>query len=206
LRRSVLMATTVALVGGIAQSAHAAAPANPPRPAAQLSSFEGGTFAVLAKAAVKPVPKFVQRLAKTRFGTRYGVNPALARLAVAPDSDAAHPWYVVPGATGLCLIAKTGYTCQTDAGAAAGKLWLQLIPPYGNDPSSPLPPPEVGIQSRVVGVTPRGVTGITAATKSGAVVTGLVAGGMYAISGLDMTTLQLVRSPLGVPVFSGTGT
>jgi hypothetical protein len=198
-RRFALM-MTIGILGGMVLAAGAYAKARPPE---RVSSFQRGTFAVMGQPAVRSVPSNLRSLARTQgFGARFGINPALARVAGAPDRQADR-WYVVPSATGLCLITGLGGTCQTDAAAARGKLWVQLIPPYGHDPASPLPPAGVSIESRVVGVVPLGTTGVTATTKSGETVTGVIAGGLFAVSGSNLAALQFVRASLVAPVYSG---
>jgi hypothetical protein len=199
-RRFALLMMTIGMLGGVASMARADEKARPPE---RVSSFQRGTFAVMRTPAIRSVPTNLKRLAVSPgFGARFGINPALARVAVAPDRHADR-WYVVPSATGLCLVSGYGGTCQTDAAAARGKLWVQAIPSYGHDPASPLPPAGISIESRVVGVVSLGTTAVTASTKSGETVTGAIAGGLFAISGSDITALQLVRAPLVVPVFSG---
>jgi hypothetical protein len=124
-------------------------------------------------------------------------------MVLAPDGTSRQKWYIIPARKGVCLLRLGAAGCVPFDAALRGRLLLQLIKPYGNSPDSPLPPAGVPMSSRVVGVAPLGTTGVTASTKSGQTIIGSLRGGMFAISGADMTGISLTRDPLAVPVLSG---
>jgi hypothetical protein len=130
----------------------------------------------------------------------FAPNPALTRALVVPGQDAAHPWFVTVGINSLCLISGGVGTCNSEAHALAGNLWLQLIKPFGNSPDSPLPPAGTPTPSTIVGLAPEGTVGVMATTKAGETPAAALANGMFSITATDITGLQFQRRPIAVPI------
>lgn len=169
---------------------------------ARFTAFERAAFPALAGRAASDLPGQVQRFGTRGLGRVHGANPREARAVLAPDGSAHQMWYILPARGGMCLLRLGAAVCGPAKGALLGSLFLQAIQPYGNSPESPLPPQGAPVTSRIVGIAPRGTTGVTATTKSGQTIAGVVRRGMYAVSGADITSVVLTRDPLVVPVFS----
>lgn len=170
--------------------------------AASFTAFENAALPATAGPVARSLPRQIQRFGRSPIGLRWGANPNEARRVIAPDGSAHQPWYLVPGRRGICLLRMGAGTCQTFAQALRGKLWLQALQTSSTSAASPLAPGSP-VVSRVVGVAPYDAVSISAATKTGAAIAGLVKNGMFAISGADMTSFTLARDPLQAPVFSG---
>ncbi|WP_324903935.1 hypothetical protein [Baekduia sp.] len=183
-----------------------AAPTFAAQAPATFTPFERAALPALAAPAANPstLPKQIREFGKRPgMGLWLGANSREARTVLAPDGTNHQKWYIIPARGKICLLRLGAAGCVSFAAALEGRLYLQFIKPYGNSPESPLPPAGVPMPSRVVGVAPRGITGVTASTRSGQTITGAVRDGMFAISGADMTGIVLTRDPLAVPVFSG---
>jgi hypothetical protein len=173
------------------------------RPPTRVSARQLQMFPVLARPPAKKLPRnLVRQLTSgVSFLGRVAPNPELARALTAPGTAEPHDWYLIPGRGWLCLFTKTGVGgCVTDAQAAAGQSWLQLVPPVGHDPRSPLPPVGTPVTSTIYGVRPPGITSVTATTSSGSVVTGALSPFMYSIQGTDLQTLHFVGATFDVPL------
>jgi hypothetical protein len=171
-------------------------------PAASFTAFERAALPATAGPVAKSLPGQIERFDRSFLGLRWGANPSEARRVIAPDGSAHQPWYVVPARRGICLLRMGAGTCQPFAQALRGNLYLQALQTSSSSPTTPLTP-GTPVVSRVVGVAPYGTIGISAPTKSGAVINGLVKKGMFAISGADMTNFTLAREALVGPIFSG---
>lgn len=188
--------TVCCLVG--AASADAAS-----RPPTRVSAQQLRTFPVLARPPAKNLPRVLVRVLTSGPGfiERAAPNPKLARPLTAPGIAQPHDWYLIPGRGAVCLFTKAGNgTCTTDAHAAEGQTWLQLIKPVGHDPSNPLPPAGTPVSSTIYGVRPPGITSVTATTSSGAGVTGALSPFMYSIQGVGLQTLHFAGPTFDVPL------
>jgi hypothetical protein len=181
------------LVG--ASSAQAAS-----RTPTRVSARQLQTFPVLARPPVKKLPRILVRQLTSGIGflNRVAPNPKLARALTAPGTAEPHDFYLIPGRGWVCLFTKHGGGCVTDAQAAAGQGWLELVDPVGHDPRSPLPPVGTPVTSTIYGVRPPGITSVTATTSSGSVVTGALSPFMYAIQGVDLKALHFVGATFDV--------
>jgi hypothetical protein len=198
MKRSISLAAAAALASclGAAPSAAAA------RPAATFTALERAAFPAVHGPAAKALPKQIRNWDRKPIGVKYGANPLAARAVMAPDGSAHQMWYIIPARRGICLARLGAGTCQTFAGALAGHLWMQAIQPSNTSTTTPAPE-GLPVLSRVVGLTPVGVTGVTATTKSGTTVSAVIRNGMFALSGSDMTSVAMSREPLTSPLFSG---
>jgi hypothetical protein len=163
------------------------------RPPTRVSAQQLETFPVLARPPAKKLPPKLVRQLTTAVGVvgRAAPNPKLARALTAPGAVQPHDWYLIPGRGWLCLFAKAGVgTCATDAQAAAGQGWLQLVKPVGHDPGNPLPPAGTPVTSTIYGLRPPGIASITATTSSGSAVAGVLSPFMYRIDGVGLQTLH----------------
>lgn len=192
----VAAASVLLLLSSLGGNAHGAAPA------ARFTAFERAALPAVSGPVAKSLPKQVQSFEKSPIGLRWGMNLSEARAVTAPDGSGHQTWYVVPARRGICLLQLGVAGCQTPALALRGNLYLQLVQPSSNSPASPVTP-GAPVLSRVVGIAPYGTTGVTAATKTGAAITGVLKDGVFAISGADMTNFTLTRPPLVGPLFSG---
>jgi hypothetical protein len=187
-------------------AASTTAPVEAAHTPATFTPFERAALPALAAPATDPaaLPKQIREFGKRPgMGLRWGANSKETRTVLAPDGTSRQKWYIIPARRGMCLLRMGAAGCVPFDAALQGRLYLQLIKPYGNSPESPLPPAGVPMPSRVVGVAPLGTTGVTASTKSGQTITGALRDGMFAISGADMTGVLLSRDPLAVPVVGG---
>lgn len=106
---------------------------------------------------------------------RFGGNPSQARRV--GESDGA-PLWLVPGATGSCLLESDGGSvCGTNTDAEFTGLQLARVPVNGGPPT-------------VIGVLPDGATVSTTATN-GTVHEAPVAGAVYTIAGTDATKFTI---------------
>jgi hypothetical protein len=190
----VAAASALLLMSSLGSTAYAAAPA------AKFTAFERAALPAVSGPAAKSLPRQVQRFGKSPIGLRWGANPSEARAVTAPDGH--QTWYVVPARRGICLVQLGTGGCQPPALVLKGNLYLQLVQPSSDSPASPLAP-GAPVISRVVGLAPYGTTGVTAQTKTGTAITGVLKNGVFAISGADMTSFTLTRPPLVGPLFSG---
>jgi hypothetical protein len=172
------------------------------RPPTRVSARQLQIFPVLGRPPVKELPRRLVRQLTSSVGLLGTVapNPKLARALTAPGTSQPHDFYLIPGRGWLCLFTKSGGGCVTDAQAAAGQAWLQLVPPVGHDPRSPLPPVGTPVSSTIYGVRPPGITSVTATTSSGSVVAGALSPFMYSIEGADLQALHFVGATFDVPL------
>jgi hypothetical protein len=179
------------LVTALATSVADARP-SAPKPPTTISAERAALIPALREPASASVPHLASVIADyPEIRARYALNPALTRSLPVPGSISSSRWYVVPGRGALCLL-HGAFTCQSDAGVRAGRLWLEAVKPVG---LAPVPPPGSPVPSTIVGVAPEGIVGVSAVTLSGDTPSGSVAHGLFAIRGTDITGLQLLRGP-----------
>lgn len=113
-------------------------------------------------------------------GGQFAVNPSQARRVGESNGE---PLWLVPGATGSCLLdSDGGAVCATNTVVETRGLMLAKVPVDGGPPT-------------VIGVLPDGATASATATD-GTVHQAAVAGSTYTIAGADATKLT-IRSSAG---------
>jgi hypothetical protein len=158
-------------------------------------------FALFSSPPEASIPGTVARTATAGAFRSWGLAPALTRrVSVGPDV-----FYVMPGREGLCLIiADVGSTCgQTDRVVANG-ISVSLVP----QTLQPVDPAKGGSGTgpgtvRRLGLAPNGVTGITAVTASGRLVTARQSGNAFVIRTEDESTVgaAIGVGPNGQPFY-----
>jgi hypothetical protein len=157
----------------------------------EVSPDQAAAFAALRQPAALDVPDAVREWATKEPRRQLGLNPALVRTLAPPSGSTADPWYLIPGNGMLCLYGDSAATCQTTEQAASHGLSLQFIPPYGNSPTTPLPPQGVPVESTFVGIVPDSVTSVRAVTNDGGESAQPAANGMFKIAATDVQELSL---------------
>lgn len=197
--------TRVALVlVAVAGSAVTASPAlgarASERPVRAVPKDLATAFPVLRRPAVTKVPARFEAMATSPAGTRLGIDASLTRLVAVPGI--ADPWYLIPGRRGVCFRNATTGTCMPTKQALAGGLLIESIRslPGAGAHDSPLPSdhglPET---STITGIAPNQFDRVTATTRSGATVVARTSRhGAYRVTGTDILTLEMTRTPIEV--------
>jgi hypothetical protein len=168
------VALTFATAGGAAvrpSSSTRSGPLHGRVPAAQVA-----IFSVLKHPAVKHLPKRVSRaLALNRAVRQLGIDLTQARRV----GTASKPFYLLPGARGICLVLADGSSACTGnlASVASDGLAVDVANPTTNSDGTVDPTGDI----TALGLAADGFTAATVTTDSGATATGAITSNSYVI-------------------------
>jgi hypothetical protein len=173
-----LFRMTLGLVVGALCVLPAAAAAKTAAPSAAVAhTAQVASLPALKGAPATSLPKAVTDWAKGSFARKSGVDVSQARRLAAPGGGF---WVVVPGDGEVCLFIESegAASCSKAADAAAGRLYVALLPPPISDGKGGVIQPADG-RATYLGVAPAHVSTATAKLSSSTADADVNANGLY---------------------------